>query len=159
MSGCRKDGSCCFFSYVTKRQSHCVALYAPPVLALDSGLSCTTGGHTQPRPWLLPTLGWARGPHSRTGSTDRVLSSHLGQPGLVSATCICQHRGSLLVAWCAALATSTSHGTQREGWPVVRKQGTVPQPLVAPCSTGCGDPTQRSAQISPEGKDWGGEWS
>ena len=37
---------------------------------------------------------------------------------------------------------------------MVRKQGTVPQPLVAPCSTGCGDPTQRSAQISPEGKDW-----
>lgn len=26
-----------------------------PVLASDSGLSCTTGGHTQPRPWPLPT--------------------------------------------------------------------------------------------------------
>lgn len=132
VSGCKKDGSCCFFSCVTKRQSPCVALYAPPVLASDSGLSCTTGGHTQPRPWLLPTPGWARGPHSRTGSTDRVLSSHLGQPGLVSAACICQHRGSLLVARCAALATSTSRGTQREGWPVVRKQGTAPGPSWLP---------------------------
>lgn len=125
-----------------------------------------TQGSAAPRE-AIPSLGpgffppWAGlgGPHSRTGSTDRVLSSHLGQPGLVSAACICQHRGSLLVARCAAAATSTSRGTQREGWPVVRKQGTVPRSLVAPCSTGRGDPTQRSAQIAPEGNDWGGEWS
>ena len=156
VSGCRKNGSFCFFSCFTRRQSPCVA---PPVLASDSGLSCTTGGHTQPRPWPLPTPGWAWGPHSRTGVQTGPCPSHLGHPGLVSAKCIGQHRGSLLAARCAALATSTSQGTQQEGWPVVRKQGSVSRPLMAPCSTGHGDPTQRSAQSFPKGEDWGGEWS
>ena len=52
------------------------------------------------------------------------------------------------MAQCAALATSTSQGTQLEGWPVVGKQGTVSQPLLAPCSTGHGDPTEVYPDLS-----------
>lgn len=52
-----------------------------------------------------------------------------------------------MLLWLGPLAIPASHGTQMEEWSVVRKQSTVPGPFLAPCITGHGDPTQRSAQI------------
>ena len=94
MSGCRKDGLCCFCSCVTMWKSPRAALYSLPVLTLGRELSCTSGGSTQPRPWLIPTPVWAQWPCSRTGAWIGCCPSHPGQHGPVSAKCSCQHRRS-----------------------------------------------------------------
>lgn len=152
MSGCRKNGSFCFFSCFTRRQSPCLA---PPVLFAGLRAQLHHG-----RPYPASTLASS---HPRLGLGAPFQNGEYRQgpvPVTSAVQALCLPRVSASTeGFTPGSPVCTGHVYQPRGpaggMACGQKQALSPGPLMAPCSTGHGDPTQRSAQSFTGGEDWG----